>query len=75
MTKSAQVDLELSHNLACCVATGVAPSDAQRLVVRTTRWEDWYCVWSEEAGRHKALAKQARTSARRQRRGSLVCTP
>jgi len=59
MTRDPQVDLVFSHNLARYVATGVDPNDAQRLIARIERWEDWCRLWSEEAARHEALAKEA----------------
>src|SRR5262249_40321289 len=59
MTRDPRVDLVFSHNLARYVATGVDPNDAQRLIVLIERWEDWCRLWSEEAARHEALAKEA----------------
>lgn len=59
-----RVDLVFSHNLARYVATGVDPNDAQRLIARIERWEDWCRVWSEEAARHEALAKEATDKGR-----------
>ena len=52
------------HNLARYVATGVDPNDAQRLIARIERWEDWCRLWSEEAARHEALAKEAADKGR-----------
>ena len=34
-------------------------NDAQRLFNRIERWENWCRLWSEEAARHEALAKEA----------------
>jgi dienelactone hydrolase len=59
-----RVDLVFSHNLARYVATGVDPNDAQRLIARIERWEDWCRLWSEEAARHEALAKEATDKGR-----------
>src|ERR1700745_2126681 len=58
MARDPGVDLVFAHNLARYVATGVDPNDAQRLVARIERWEDWCRLWSEEAARHEALAKE-----------------
>ena len=59
-----QVDLVFSHNLPRYLAIGVDPNDAQRLIARIERWEDWCRLWSEEAARHEALAKQATDKGR-----------
>ena len=64
MTRDPRVDLVFSHNLARYVATGVDPNDAQRLVARIERWEDWCRPWSEEAARHEALAEEAADKGR-----------
>jgi len=64
MTTDPQVDLVFSHNLARYVATGVDPNDAQRLIARIQRWEDWCRLWSEEAAQHEALAKEATDKGR-----------
>ena len=64
MSRDPQVDLVFSHNLARYVATGVDPNDAQRLIARIERWEDWCRLWSEEAARHEALAKEAMDKGR-----------
>jgi hypothetical protein len=64
MTRDPQVDLVVSHNLARYVATGVDPNDAQRLIARIERWEDWCRLWSEEAACHEALAKEAADKGR-----------
>ena len=64
MTRDPQVDLVFSHNLARYVATGVDPNDVQRLIARIERWEDWCRLWSEEAARHEALAKEATDKGR-----------
>ena len=64
MSRDPQVDLVFSHNLARYVATGVDPNDAQRLIARIERWEDWCRLWSEEAARHEALAKEATDKGR-----------
>ena len=59
MTRDPQVDLVFAHNLARYIATGVDPNDAQRLIARIDRWENWCRLWSEEAASHEALAKEA----------------
>ena len=59
MTRDARVDQIFSHNLPRYVAIGVDANDAQRLLARIERWEDWCRLWSEEAARHEALAKEA----------------
>src|SRR5215470_5595375 len=59
VTGDPRVALVFSHNLARYVATGVDPNDVQRLIGRIERWEDWCRLWSEEAARHEALAKEA----------------
>jgi len=64
MTRDPQVDLVFSHNLPRYVAIGVDPNDAQRLIARIERWEDWCRLWSEEAARHEALALEARDKGR-----------
>jgi hypothetical protein len=58
MTRDPQVDLIFAHNLPRYVAIGVDPNDARRLIARIERWEDWCRLWSEEAARHEALAKE-----------------
>ena len=64
MTSDPQVDLVFAHNLARYIATGVDPNDAQRLIARIDRWENWCRVWSEEAASHEALAKEATHNCR-----------
>ena len=64
MTRDPRVDLVFAHNLARYVATGVDPNDAQRLIARIERWEDWCRLWSEEAARHEMLAKEAADKGR-----------
>jgi 2,6-dihydroxypseudooxynicotine hydrolase len=59
MTRDPRVDLVFSHNLPRYIAIGVDPNDAQRLISRIERWEDWCRLWSEEAARHEGLAKEA----------------
>jgi len=59
-----RVDLISMHNLPRYVAIGVDPNDAQRLLPRIERWEDWCRLWSEEAARHEALAKEAADKGR-----------
>jgi hypothetical protein len=54
-----RVDLISLHNLPRYIAIGVDPNDAQRPLPRIERWEDWCRLWSEEAARHEALAKEA----------------
>ena len=64
MARDPRVDLVFAHNLARYVATGVDPNDAQRLIARIERWEDWCRLWSEEAARHEMLAKEAADKGR-----------
>jgi dienelactone hydrolase len=64
MARDPRVDQIFSHNLPRYVAIGVDPNDAQRLIARIERWEDWCRLWSEEAGRHEALAKEASDKGR-----------
>jgi len=64
MTRDLRVDQIFSHNLPRYVAIGVDPNDAQRLIARIERWEDWCRLWSEEAARHEALAKEAKDKGR-----------
>jgi 2,6-dihydroxypseudooxynicotine hydrolase len=64
MTRDPQVDLIFSHNLPRYIAIGVDPNDAQRLIARIERWEDWCRLWSEEAARHEVLAEEARDKGR-----------
>jgi 2,6-dihydroxypseudooxynicotine hydrolase len=64
MTRDPVVDLVFAHNLPRYVAIGVDPNDAQRLIARIERWEDWCRLWSEEAARHEALAKEAADKGR-----------
>jgi hypothetical protein len=64
MMRDPQVELVFSHNLPRYLATGVDPNDVQRLIARIERWEDWCCLWSEEAARHEALAKEATDKGR-----------
>ena len=64
MTRDPRVDLVFSHNLPRYVAIGVDWNDAQRLIARIERWEDWCRLWSEEATRHEALAQEAREKGR-----------
>jgi alpha-beta hydrolase superfamily lysophospholipase len=64
MTTDPQVALIFSHNLPRYVALGVDPNDGQRLIARIERWEDWCKLWSEEAARHEALAKEAAEKGR-----------
>src|SRR6516162_5074903 len=64
MSREPQVDLVFAHNLARYVAIGVDPNDAQRLIARIERWEDWCRLWSEEAARHEMLAKEAADKGR-----------
>src|ERR1700739_4541802 len=64
MTTDPQVALIFSHNLPRYIALGVDPNDGQRLIARIERWEDWCKLWSEEAARHEALAKEATEKGR-----------
>ncbi len=64
MTRDPVVDLVFAHNLPRYVAIGVDPNDAQRLIASIERWEDWCRLWSEEAARHEALAKEAADKGR-----------
>jgi hypothetical protein len=64
MLRDPRVDLISLHNLPRYVAIGVDPNDAQRLIPRIERWEDWCRLWSEEAARHEALAKEAADKGR-----------
>ena len=64
MARDPRVDLVFAHNLARYVATGVDPNDAQRLITRIERWEEWCRLWSEEAARHEMLAKEAADKGR-----------
>ena len=64
VTRDPQIDQIFSHNLPRYVAIGVDPNDAQRLILRIERWEDWCRLWSEEAARHEALAKEAADQSR-----------
>ena len=41
MARDPRVDLVFEHNLARYVATGIDPNDAQHLIGRIERWEDW----------------------------------
>lgn len=59
MASDPQVDLIFSHFTPRYVATGVDANDLQRLVARIDRWDEWCRIWSEEAARHEALAKEA----------------
>jgi dienelactone hydrolase len=59
MAHDPQVDLILAHMTPRYLATGIDPSDLQRLAGRIQRWDDWCRVWSEEGERHAALATEA----------------
>src|ERR1700745_362038 len=75
MARDPGVDLVFAHNLARYVATGVDPNDAQRLIARIERWEDWCRLWSEEAARHEMLAKEAADKGGRQAPPKPMCKP
>ena len=64
MWRDPRVDQIFSHNLPRYVAIGVDSNDVQRLIERIERWEDWCRLWSEEAARHEALAKEATDKGR-----------
>jgi hypothetical protein len=64
MARDPRVNLVFAHNLPRYIAIGVDPNDAQRLIARVERWEDWCRLWSEEAARHEALAEEARGKGR-----------
>jgi dienelactone hydrolase len=59
MASDARVDLTFSLFKPRYIQTGVDPFDLERLVSRIDRWEDWCAIWSDEAGRHDAQAKEA----------------
>ena len=60
-----QFDLIFSHFIPRYVATGVDHNDLNRQMERIDQWADWCRIWSEEAGRHEALAAEAREKNRR----------
>ena len=64
MASDPQVDQIFAHFIPRYRATGVDQNDLERLVARIDRWEDWCRIWSEEAGRHEALARDAEVKDR-----------
>jgi 2,6-dihydroxypseudooxynicotine hydrolase len=59
MTTDPQVDLAFSLSIPRYEATGVDPNDLRALMARSTRWEDWCRLWSEEGARHERLGQEA----------------
>ena len=70
-----RVALVLSHNTPRYLATGVDPSDFQRIVSRLDRWENWCRIWSEEAGRHESQGEEAAELGRSVTATDLSCGP
>jgi 2,6-dihydroxypseudooxynicotine hydrolase len=65
MPRDPQVDLIFSHFTPRYGATGVDPSDLERLKARIERWDDWCRIWSDEAAQHARLGDEARQAGRR----------
>ena len=62
-----RVDLISLHNLPRYIAIGVDPNDAQRLLPRIERWEDW-CRCGRRKRRAMRRSAVARTHLHRCRR-------
>ena len=59
MSRDPQVDLILAHMTPRYLATGVDPSDLEKLAGRIQHWDDWCRMWCEEGERHEKLAIEA----------------
>ncbi|MQB00800.1 MAG: alpha/beta hydrolase [Actinobacteria bacterium] len=51
-------------------ANGVSPSDFERITGELERWEDWCAAWSEAAGVHEALGREALAAGRTRSAGA-----
>jgi 2,6-dihydroxypseudooxynicotine hydrolase len=64
MARDPQVDLIFSHFKPRYIATGVDPSDLERLIAAIERWDDWCRMWSDAAAVHERLADEAKAKGR-----------
>jgi pimeloyl-ACP methyl ester carboxylesterase len=60
----ARVQAAIDHWAPRFIAMGVDYNDFVRTTGRIERWEDWLAGWSEMAGEHLELARQAESSGR-----------
>ena len=59
MTQDATVKSALGHWAARFVANGVVLTDFEEVVGAVETWNDWCSAWSNKAGVHEALGRDA----------------
>ena len=59
MTRDARVESAISHWAPRFVSNGVPLTDFQEVTAGLQRWEDWCQAWSDRAGIHEKLGREA----------------